>query len=572
MRDADSNRKAGQGPHAQPSHGNLLRRAISHISQRLDEDAEIAYHEEAVDNNGIPSDGHRTSFEEGRKRVVAWEPDDVDNPHNWSKKRKGFILFTTMCTVINSTIGSSLPSNAIPFIATQWGINSTAEKVLPISTFLTGYVFGPILWAPLSEQFGRRWITMVTFMMFCLWTLACALAPSWPAFLVFRLFVGIFASAPIAVVTGIVADIYPSPQSRGRAMAAFMATTVFGPLLAPIIGGFASPTIGWRWTFWIGLVWAALSAIPLLLLRETYAPVLLVHRARRLRKEGPPHLADTIIAAHERIPLNFHQLATRVLTRPLAMLVGEPIVTATCAYLALVYAIFYMTFEAFPIIYVDLYGLSLGVEGLCFLPIGLGALCALPVFFAWDAYLKRAVAEGRAWTRREEYRRLPLACLGGPLFVVSLFWLGWSARMDVPFYAPMFSGVPFGMGFMLTFMALLNYLTDAYEIYAASANAAASCSRSLLATVLPFASAPMFARMGIAGACSLLGGLSCLMCVIPFVFIWKGEKLREASGFCRMLRAAREATEKEASRETDGDVLRTEGPNRKGVGESSQGV
>lgn len=102
----------------------------------------------------------------------------------------------------------------------------------------------------------------------------------------------------------------------------------------------------------------------------------------------------------------------------------------------------------------------------------------------------------------------------------------------------------------------LNYLTDAYEIYAASANAAASCSRSLLATVLPFASAPMFARLGIAGACSLLGGLSCVMCAIPFVFIWKGERLRELSGFCRALREARERVAREKERDAAGGVTR----------------
>lgn len=61
------------------------------------------------------------------------------------------------------------------------------------------------------------------FVMFCMWTMACGLAPNWAAFLVFRLFVGIFASGPLAIVTGILADIYNSHRARGRAMAAFMA-------------------------------------------------------------------------------------------------------------------------------------------------------------------------------------------------------------------------------------------------------------------------------------------------------------------------------------------------------------
>ncbi|KUI53330.1 Polyamine transporter 2 [Cytospora mali] len=390
-----------------------------------------------------------------------------------------------MTTILNSTIGSALPSNAIPYITKEWNVTSQAQSVLPISIFL------------------------------------------------------------IAIVAGIMADIYGEHRTRGRAMAIFMAasltqifrTTVFGPLLAPIISGFCSPTIGWRWAFWIGLIYAGASLIPLAFMPETYGPVLLLRRAQRVRREEPK---ANVVAPHELEEMDLHQLVVRVLTRPIRMLFFELIVSATCMYVALCYSIFYMTFQAFSIIYEDLYGLSPGVEGLTFLTIGAGALLALLVFFGWDAYLKKAQDEGRPWTKKEEYRRLPLACLGGPLFVVSLFWLGWTSREGVPFWVPMLSGIPFGMGFQLIFMALLNYLTDAYEIFAASANAASSCSRSIFATVLPFACTPMYGRLGIAGASSLLAGLSCLMCAIPFVFIWKGERIRAGSKFCIALQERKE--------------------------------
>lgn len=229
-----------------------------------------------------------------------------------------------------------------------------------------------------------------------------------------------------------------------------------------------------------------------------------------------------------------------VLTRPLRMIISEPIVTTSCAYLSLVYSIFYMSFQAFPIIFQDVYGLSPGVTGLAYLPIFGGAALTLPIFWTWDNTLARATERNAPWVQREEYRRLPLACLGGPLFVVSLFWLGWSARPEIPFAAPMLAGVLFGMGFMLIFMAILNYLTDAYEIFAASANAAASTTRSLFAVVLPLATKPMFRQLHINGACSLLGGLSALMCFIPFVFIWKGPSIRSRSKFCIALRERKE--------------------------------
>ncbi|TDZ67340.1 Citrinin biosynthesis cluster MFS transporter mrr1 [Colletotrichum trifolii] len=448
-----------------------------------------------------------------------------------------------MLQVINSTLGSALPSNAIPFITAEWGITNEQQQVLPISVYLIGYVFGPVVWGPLSEHIGRRTLTIVTFILFTIWTMACALAPNWPTLLFFRLLVGVFASSPIAIVTGILADIYGDTETRGRAMAAFMVTTTFGPLFAPITSGFCSTTIGWRWTFWVALIYAGATLVPILLLPETYAPILLARRAAKLRKANP-EVASSILAPRDEEKTDFKQLATVVLTRPLRMLLFEPIVSCTCAYLALVYSIFYMSFQAFPIIFQNLYGLSPGVSGLLYLPIGGGALLAIPIFLTWERLHLRAQTRDRKWARQEEYRRLPLACLGGPLFFVSLFWLGWSARPGTSYIAPMLAGLPFGAGFMLIFIALLNYLTDAYEIHAASANAAASTSRSLLAVVLPLATTPMFARLGIAGACSLLGGLSALMCVIPFVFIWKGEKIREGSRFCAALRERKEELER----------------------------
>jgi hypothetical protein len=144
---------------------------------------------------------------------------------------------------------------------------------------------------------------------------------------------------------------------------------------------------------------------------------------------------------------------------------------------------------------------------------------AVGLLLWYDAFLRKAQKQNKPWTRKEESRRLPLACLGGPLYVVALFWLGWTSRPEIPFYIPMLAGIPFGMDFLLIFMALLNYLTDAYEIFAASSMATASCCRSLAGTVLPFAATPMYIRLGVAWASSLLGFLSLGMCVIPFMFL-----------------------------------------------------
>ena len=110
----------------------------------------------------------------------------------------------------------------------------------------------------------------------------------------------------------------------------------------------------------------------------------------------------------------------------------------------------------------------------------------------------------------------------------------------------MLAGIPFGIGFVLIFMALLNYVTDAYAIFAASAMSATSCCRSVFGAILPLAARPMYQKLGIPWASSLLGFLSLGMTIIPFAFIKYGDRIRANSKFCQELQHRRESAEKDA--------------------------
>jgi len=468
------------------------------------------------------------------KDIIAFEHDDPDNPFLWSWKRKYYVVFVGVMLVINSTIGSSMASG-IPVELQNYFHNDNQEQlILPTSIYLIGYVLGPLLFGPLSESFGRKPVLVATYALFTIFTMACALANTFAALCVFRFIVGVGASSPISVVGGLYADIYSDPVTRGRALTVFMTATTWGPLIGPVLSGFAGQALGWRWVFWIALIFAAACWPILVLMPETYGPTILKNRARRLRKKNPH---AKVYAPIELEKTDLKSMVTVILTRPLRMLCYEAIVSATCLYLAYLYAIFYIFFEAFPIIFIGTYGFNYGEEGLTFIPVGIGAVMSCAIYLSWDFYLERAKARGAPWSKQEEYRRLPLACLGGPLIVLALFWIGWTARKDIHWIVPVLAAIPFGVGFLLLFMALTNYLVDAYEIFAASAVAASSSSRSLFGAILPFAAKPMYDALGVPWACSLLGFLSLAMCAIPFVFIKYGDKIREKSKFCQELKA-----------------------------------
>lgn len=90
---------------------------------------------------------------------------------------------------------------------------------------------------------GRRWPIIFTFVLFMAWTLACAVAPNWPAILVFRFLAGVCASAPIAIVAGVLADIYPDAVTRGRSMAWFMAVSTNEKNTLPNFSYFSSDVL-----------------------------------------------------------------------------------------------------------------------------------------------------------------------------------------------------------------------------------------------------------------------------------------------------------------------------------------
>lgn len=188
----------------------------------------------------------------------------------------------------------------------------------------------------------------------------------------------------------------------------------------------------------------------------------------------------------------------------------------------------------------------------------------------YNALLDSRQQRGESWAFKDNFRRLPPACVGGlwlanhaPSFldsanqnllfsvVVALFCLGWTSVSGVHPAVPMMSGIGFGAGYFLIFVAMVNYLTDAYKTFAASANVAASTTRSIAAAFLPMAASPLFKNLGVSWACSLLGFLALVASAVPFMFLRYGEELRRRSPFCQQLAVDEPGSQVNASTNND---------------------
>lgn len=111
-------------------------------------------------------------------------------------------------------------------------------------------------------------------------------------------------------------------EKRGAAMAAFSIGPLLGPIIGPVAGGFLADAAGWRWVFWlIVIVSGVLSIVMLIFSRETYAPIILDRKVKRLRKEtGNPLLRSKLD-----IGLSSADYFKRGIIRPIKMIAFSPI-------------------------------------------------------------------------------------------------------------------------------------------------------------------------------------------------------------------------------------------------------
>ncbi|CAG8218479.1 unnamed protein product [Penicillium olsonii] len=483
---------------------------------------------------------------------VDFAPNDIENPRNWSLPRRVTITITAVLLVVNATFASSSPSGCFGSISEEFGV-STEVAGLTITLFLLGYCAGPLIFAPLSEFYGRRWIFYISFALYLAFNFLCAFAPNLGALLVGRFLTGTFVSAPLSNAPGVLADLW-DPLQRANAMAGFSAMVYVGPALGPVIAGFLELKEDWRWSFYVLLWLGGLTAILMLTIPETYAPTVLYNKAKRMRKARIPGYEDVKaqIESSDRTLIDIYKVA---MTRPWIILF-DPISLLCAIYMAVVYTLLYMLFSIYPIVFQEKRGWNSGVGELPLIGTVVGALIGGVIVLIDTRIRQRKIERGQKTmqdTVPED--RLTLAMIGGVGFPLTMFWFAWSAQYnEVHWIVPTLAGCFLSSCLLLIFVAYLNYLVDCYLMYAASAIAANTIARSACGAAAPLFTNQMFTAMGVGGGGSLIGGVAAVLAVIPFLFYKYGKQIRIKSRFAPALDARRETKTDEESAPQNGPM------------------
>ncbi|KAG7896533.1 hypothetical protein KL905_004515 [Ogataea polymorpha] len=450
---------------------------------------------------------------------VTFTINDPENPINWSPTLRWLFTIALSLMVVCVAFGSSVVTGCLGLINDKYHV-SEEVSILTCSLMVIGFSVGPLLWSPLSEQIGRRPVYFISFGLYFIFNIPCAVAPNIGTILVCRFLCGVFAASGLANVGGSISDLFPT-ETRGKAIAYFAAAPYGGPVIGPLVAGFITRYSGrLELIFWVnfafsGFMWIVASLIP-----ETYAPVILKRRAKRLRKEtGNPK----IMTEQEAVGMSLKELIQTCLYRPLMFALTEPVLDLMCFYVCLIYSLLYAFFFAYPAVFGKLYNYGDDLIGMMLIPILIGAFFALLTTPVLENYYVKTIKH-RPPTPED---RLVGAMIGAPFPAIALWILGATSYKHIIWVGPASSGLAFGYGMVLIYYSLNNYIIDTYAKYAASALATKVFLRSAGGAAFPLFTLQMYHKLGLQWASWLLAFISTAMILLPFSFYKWGHQLRK---------------------------------------------
>ncbi|XDG08612.1 hypothetical protein ABKA04_008227 [Annulohypoxylon sp. FPYF3050] len=436
-------------------------------------------------------DPHSLMNEEADPYLVAWNgEDDPEHPYNWSLLRKWSITILLSNGGLVTLMSGAMLAPALQSISADLHTEEEETQIF-LSIFVLAFAFGPMVLSPLAEVFGRRPVWILSSCFYILWNTVAGFSRTSGLMIASRVLSGIGASAEFAISNPVLSDCW-IPSQRGVSFAISTFIPLLGPAIGPIIGGAVSQSIGWRWTFWILSIYDGLIVlIAFFVFTETYEVIILNRRAAKLRKlTGNPYYTQWHGASEK-----LSDKLSSSLTRPIRLLLTQPILQVVGVFLAYNFGILYLVLSTFATLWIDRYGQTQTQSGLNYIALVIGYTIAAQVGGRMTdrlwAYLKAKAGDSTA----PEYR-VPLMIPGAILIPLGLFVYGWTAEKHAHWIVPDIGIAILGCGIINNTQSLQAYVMDAYRDYVASATAASQFLRSIAGFGFPIFAPAMYQNLG----------------------------------------------------------------------------
>ncbi|CCH40683.1 Cycloheximide resistance protein [Wickerhamomyces ciferrii] len=467
--------------------------------------------------------------------LVDWDgEDDLQNPRNWPLPLKLFFAFLASFICFSVYIASAIYTPGIEMVKKDLNVNTTVAT-LPLALFVVGYGTGPLLFGPLTEnpKIGRMPVYFGTTFIFMILQIPTALVKNITGFCILRFLAGFFAAAPIGIGPAAICDVLTIPYGP-IGIGFWSISAVGGPAFGPIIGSVLTVKESWRWGFWFLLI---LNGFTLLCMTfffpESYEKALFYKKAMILKtKTGNENITSR--GEIELSEMNRIEVIKDTLWRPIEMTMKEPVVLLIHMYISLMYAIMYLWFEAFPIVFQQTKHFTLVTMGLAYLSSFIGNMIGAMIYLPWTYKIHTRKAIVNQEVQPEIF--LPMTIVGSIFMPVGIFIFAWTSSPDINWFPPMIGVAIFNIGGFMVFQCLFNYLGLSFPRYMASAFSGNACMRSIISGVLALFGHFMFNNLGskrfpVGWGSTILGFCTAGMIAIPVLFYLNGPKLRARSKY-----------------------------------------
>jgi EmrB/QacA subfamily drug resistance transporter len=160
------------------------------------------------------------------------------------------ILSALLLAMFLAALDQTIVSTALPRIASQLhGLNRLSW--VATAYLLTSAISTP-MYGKISDLFGRKKIFQISIIIFLIGSMLCGLSQTMSQLIFFRGLQGLGAGGLMTLALAIVGDII-SPRQRGKYQGYFGAVFAVSSLAGPLLGGFLTDSLSWRWVFYVNL-------------------------------------------------------------------------------------------------------------------------------------------------------------------------------------------------------------------------------------------------------------------------------------------------------------------------------